>query len=391
VCVTAAIAAIGAAALVYRFVAGLGPSTNLSNDYPWGIWIAIDVACGVALAAGGFTTAFLAHVVHRETFHPIVRPALLTAMIGYTFVAVGVSTDVGRYWALWHVMLPSMWQGNSVLFEVAICVMMYLTVLYIEFLPVFCERFIGRVGLPGPLGRFDRAADRILRALNAGLARVMTVFIILGVLLSCMHQSSLGTLMVVAGGKLHPLWQTPVLPMLFLLSAFAVGFPMVIFESLLASRSLKLPPERRVLGQLAVYVPVLLGIYFAAKLIDLLNRGALGYLADGSTESIVFLLEIGLGVIVPFFILVSPRRRRSMRALMVGATLVIFGIVLNRLNVFLIGYTPTGGRSTYFPAWTEFAVTLGFIAMIVILYRAVVFNFPVIEHFKEHERCPRSS
>jgi Ni/Fe-hydrogenase subunit HybB-like protein len=389
--VIAAIAAIGAGALVYRFTVGLGSATNLSNDYPWGIWIAIDVACGVALAAGGFTTAFLAHVVHRETFHPIVRPALLTAMIGYTFVALGVTTDIGRYWAIWHVLLPTMWQGNSVLFEVAICVMSYLTVLYIEFLPVVCERFIGRVRLPGPLGRFDRAVDRLLRTLDAGLAKVMTVFIILGVLLSCMHQSSLGTLMVVAGNKLHPLWQTPMLPMLFLLSAFAVGFPMVIFESLLASRSLNLPPERHVLGRLARYIPVLLGLYFAAKLIDLLNRGALGYLIDGSLASLVFLVEIGLGVIVPFFILVSPRRRQSTRYLMIGASLVIFGVVLNRLNVFLIGYTPTGGRGTYFPAWPEIAVTLGFIAMIVLLYRAVVFNFPVIEHFKEQETCPGGS
>ena len=136
--VTVAIAAVGLGALLYRFIFGLGAATNLTDDYPWGIWIAIDVACGVALAAGGFTTAFIAHVVHRDVFHPLVRPALLTAMVGYTFVAIGVSTDLGRFWAIWHVMLPTMWQGNSVLFEVAICVMCYLTVLYIEFLPIVC-------------------------------------------------------------------------------------------------------------------------------------------------------------------------------------------------------------------------------------------------------------
>jgi Ni/Fe-hydrogenase subunit HybB-like protein len=381
-----AIAVLGGAVLLYRFAFGLDSTTNLTNRYPWGIWIAIDVACGVALAAGGFTTAFLAHLVHREEFHPIVRPALLTAMIGYTFVAMGVATDLGRFWAIWHVMLPSMWQGNSVLFEVAICVMTYLTVLYIEFLPVICERFIGRVRLPGPLARFDVPVDRLLRVLESGLGRVMTVFIILGVLLSCMHQSSLGTLMVVSGPKLHPLWQTPMLPALFLLSAFSVGFPMVIFESLLASRSFGLPPERRVLSRLACYIPLLLGVYFAAKMIDLANRGAFGLLMEGSLESNIFLVEVGLGVVVPFFIFLSSRLRASTGWLMTGAALVILGVVLNRLNVFLIGYTPAYEGEPYVPAWTEVAITAGFIAMIVLLYRFFALNFPVIEQLGEEDQ-----
>jgi Ni/Fe-hydrogenase subunit HybB-like protein len=381
-----AIAVLGGAVLLYRFAFGLDSATNLTNRYPWGIWIAIDVACGVALAAGGFTTAFLAHVVHREEFHPVVRPALLTAMIGYTFVAMGVATDLGRFWAIWHVMLPSMWQGNSVLFEVAICVMTYLTVLYIEFLPVVCERFIGRVRLPGPLARFNVPVDRLLRVLESGLGRVMTVFIILGVLLSCMHQSSLGTLMVVSGPKLHPLWQTPMLPALFLLSAFSVGFPMVIFESLLASRSFGLPPERRVLSRLACYIPLLLGVYFAAKMIDLANRGAFGLLIEGSLESNIFLVEVGLGVVIPFFIFLSSRLRASTGWLMTGASLVILGVVLNRLNVFLIGYTPAYDGEPYVPAWTEVAITAGFIAMIVLLYRFFALNFPVIEQLGEEEQ-----
>ena len=383
--VVTAVAVLGLSVLLYRFVFGLGAATNLTDRYPWGIWIAIDVACGVALAAGGFTTAFLAHVVHRGEFHSIVRPALLTAMIGYTFVALGVATDIGRTWAMWHVMLPSMWQGNSVLFEVAICVMTYLTVLYIEFLPVVCERFIGRVNLPGPLAGFNELADRVLRFLDAGLSRLMTVFIILGVLLSCMHQSSLGTLMVITSVKLHPLWQTPMLPMLFLLSAFSVGFPMVIFESLLASRSFRLPPERKILSRLARYIPVLLGLYFAAKMIDMANRGTFSYLFDGSHESFAFIAEVGLGVVVPFFIFLSPRLRGSTKWLMIGAICVIFGVVMNRLNVFLIGYTPAYEGEPYVPAWTEIAVTAGFIALTVLIYRFVVLNFPVIEQLEEPE------
>lgn len=381
--VVTAVAIIGAAALAARFVVGLGAVTNLSDAYPWGLWIAIDVACGVALAAGGFTTAFVAHLLHREQFHPLVRPALLTAMIGYTFVALGVMTDLGRFWAMWHVMLPWMWQGNSVLFEVAICVMTYLTVLYIEFLPIVCERFIGRVRLPGPLARLDRSVDRMLRVLDAGLGRVMTVFIILGVVLSCMHQSSLGTLMVIAGPKLHPLWQSPMLPMFFLLSAFAVGFSMVIFESLLASRSLGLEPEIDALARLASFIPVLLGIYAAAKVIDLLNRGAVGSLVQPTPAAGLFMLEFIGGVVLPFALLMRQRLRHSPRGLLTAASLVIFGVIANRLNVFLLAYTPTIEGERYYPAFAEFAVTAGFIAMIVLIYRFIVLNFPVIERLEE--------
>lgn len=381
--VVTAVAIIGAAALAARFVVGLGAVTNLSDAYPWGLWIAIDVACGVALAAGGFTTAFVAHLLHREQFHPLVRPALLTAMIGYTFVALGVMTDLGRFWAMWHVMLPWMWQGNSVLFEVAICVMTYLTVLYIEFLPIVCERFIGRVRLPGPLARLDRSVDRMLRVLDAGIGRVMTVFIILGVVLSCMHQSSLGTLMVIAGPKLHPLWQSPMLPMFFLLSAFAVGFSMVIFESLLASRSLGLEPEIDALARLASFIPVLLGIYAAAKVIDLLNRGAVGSLVQPTPAAGLFMLEFIGGVVLPFAVLMRQRLRHSPRGLLTAASLVIFGVIANRLNVFLLAYTPTIEGERYYPAFAEVAVTAGFIAMIVLIYRFIVLNFPVIERLEE--------
>lgn len=381
--VVTAVAIIGAAALAARFVFGLGAVTNLSDAYPWGLWIAIDVACGVALAAGGFTTAFVAHLLHREQFHPLVRPALLTAMIGYTFVALGVMTDLGRFWAMWHVMLPWMWQGNSVLFEVAICVMTYLTVLYIEFLPIVCERFIGRVRLPGLLARLDRSVDRMLRVLDAGLGRVMTVFIILGVVLSCMHQSSLGTLMVIAGPKLHPLWQSPMLPMFFFFFVFAVGFSMVIFESLLASRSLGLEPEIDALARLARFIPVLLGIYAAAKVIDLLNRGAVGSLVQPTPAAGLFMLEFIGGVVLPFAVLMRQRLRHSPRGLLTAASLVIFGVIANRLNVFLLAYTPTIEGERYYPSFAEFAVTAGFIAMIVLIYRFIVLNFPVIERLEE--------
>jgi len=264
--------------LAIRFFFGIGSMTNLDNQHPWGIWIAIDVACGVALAAGGFTSAALGHIIHKEEFKVILRPALITAMLGYTFVAIGVFVDLGRYYFIWHPLI--FWNGTSPLFEVGLCVMIYATVLYIEFLPIVTERFIGHVNLKGRLSFLNVPLDAILRFLDRGLSKTMFVFIIAGVVLSTLHQSSLGTLMVIAGPKMHPLWQTPVLPLLFLISAIAVGFPMIIFESLIASRSLGLKPEMKVLSNLGRMVGPLLVIYLAIKIIDMAIRGTYVYLTE---------------------------------------------------------------------------------------------------------------
>ena len=371
--------ALGAVAVMaVRFIYGLGAVTNLDNNYPWGLWIGIDVATGVALAAGGFTTAFLAHIFHKHTYHVLVRPALLTAMIGYTFVALGVVVDLGRYYSIWHVMMPSMWQGNSVLFEVGICVMIYLTVLYIEFLPIVCERFIGKVKMPGILAPLNNFVDKLLRVLNATLGKVMTFFLIAGVVLSCAHQSSLGTLMVITPGKLHPLWHTPMMPLLFLLSAFAVGLSMVIFEGYLASRSFKREFELNVMAPLGRIIPFLLTVYFATKLIDIVNRGAYRHLGEFNLQTVMFLVEIIGGVVLPAFIFMAHRLRRQPAWLFTAATLVVLGVALNRINVFIIGYEPQFSSGPYVPAWPEALLTIGFISLIVLLYRAAVFIFPVL-------------
>ena len=163
--------------LAGRFFFGIGPVTNLNNQYPWGLWIGVDVAAGVALAAGGFTSAALGHIMHRERFHSIVRPALLTAMLGYTFVAIGVFVDIGRWYYIWHPLI--MWNGNSALFEVGICVMMYVTVLYIEFLPVVTERFLGKVRLKGILSFLNKPAEKVLKILDKTLTKTIFIFIIL--------------------------------------------------------------------------------------------------------------------------------------------------------------------------------------------------------------------
>ena len=373
-----ALALAGGSAYLYRLIFGLAAATNLDNQYPWGIWISIDVASGVALAAGGFTTAALADIFHKEKYHAIVRPALLTAMLGYTFAVIGLLADLGRYYNVWHPMLPSMWQGDSVLFEVGICVIIYLSVLYIEFLPIVAERFMGRVNLPGPLRIFNRVVDSWLTVCHQFLSRFISLFIVAGVVLSCLHQSSLGTLMVIAPTKVHPLWYTPALPLLFLMSAIAVGFPMVIFESILASRSFKLKPERELLSGIALYTPVLLAAYLAVKIADLVERDAVGYVFEGSVQSVMFLIEVGLGVVAPLVILLSRRARNSITGLFTASSLVIFGVALNRINVFLVSYTPLYPVKQYFPSPLEVLVTIGLISTLVLVYRAMVMIFPVI-------------
>lgn len=372
------LALIGIAGYVYRLFTGLGAATNLDDQWPWGIWIAIDVASGVALAAGGFTTAALAEIFHKEKYHVIVRPALLTAMLGYTFVVIGLLADLGRYYNVWHPMLPSMWQGNSVLFEVGMCVMIYLSVLYIEFLPIVVERFKGRVNLPGPLKVINRVVDSWLTVCNAFLSRFIFLFIIAGVVLSCLHQSSLGTLMLIAPDKMHPLWYTSISPLLFLLSAIAVGFPMVIFESILASRSFKLKPELPVLSSIARYTPVLLGVYLGLKVGDLTIREAWPYVFEGTVQSVMFTIEMVLGVVAPLVLLAIDRVRNSVSGLFVSASLVIFGVVLNRINVFLVAYRPLYSEKPYFPSIFEIMVTVGLISALVLVYRFIVVNFPVI-------------
>lgn len=378
VIVLIALALNGLIFLAIRFLFGLGAVTNLDNQHPWGIWIAIDVAVGVALAAGGFTSAALGHIMHKESYHVIVRPALLTAMLGYTFVAMGVAVDIGRYYDIWHVMLPPNWNGNSALFEVGMCVMIYVSVLYIEFLPIVCERFIGKVNLPGILAKFNNKLNKLLISLDRGLDKTMFIFIIAGVVLSCLHQSSLGTLMIIAGPKMHPLWQTPVLPLLFLLSAISVGFPMVIFESLLASRSFRLKPEMDILVRLGNVMPPLLGIYLAFKIGDMVIRESFVYLNSFSIESVAFILEIMIGFVIPLRMFLSRKLTKSPYGLFIASSLVILGIIINRINSFLVAYNPPFAEKTYYPSVGEISVTIGLIAIEILLYRAFVKIFPII-------------
>jgi Ni/Fe-hydrogenase subunit HybB-like protein len=355
--VLAVILATGFYSALLRFTQGLGAATALTDRFPWGLWIGFDVLCGVGLAAGGFTLAAIVYIFHLERFQPIVRPTILTAFLGYALVAVALLFDLGRPYRIWHPMV--MWNPRSVMFEVAWCVMLYLTVLALEFSPVVFERF-----------RWQRPL-RIVKALTVPL-------VIAGVLLSTLHQSSLGSLYLIVPSKLHPYWYSPLLPVFFFVSAIGVGLAMVIFESNLSARAFSREIEMPLLVDLGKGMVVVLAFYGLMRFHDLASHGTLRYLREPSTETVLFALETLLGVVIPLAFLAFRRVRESREGLFAAAVLVITGFLLNRLNVSITGLEASSGTH-YFPKWTEVSVTLSLVGLGFLFFALAVRYFDVFE------------
>jgi Ni/Fe-hydrogenase subunit HybB-like protein/Fe-S-cluster-containing dehydrogenase component len=370
-----ALTLFGIGCYLFRFVFGLAASTNLDQQRPWGLWIGIDVGSGVALAVGGFTAVVLAQVLHRETYKPLVRPAILTAMLGYTVVVTGLLADLGRWYNVWHPLVPTMWSPTSVLFMVGICEVICVHLLWVEFAPVFIER------LQQEPNRFPKLTKLALK-LTPMLKLAMPVLLIVGVVANFLHQTALGNLLVIAPYKLHPLWHSNILGLLFLISAIAVGFPMMMFESLFASWSLKLKPEMHVLTAVAKLTVPMMAAYLVLKVADVFVRGNGGYLFDGSILSLFWWIEVTVGGLLPTVMLVSKKVRSSPRLLFVAAALLVAGLVFNRMNVFVFAYKPPFGK-TYIPSVAEFGVTIGLFSALILGYRVIVTYFPVISQPKK--------
>lgn len=363
-----AIFAVCALFFLYRFAAGLGASTALNDGYPWGIWIAFDVVVGTALGCGGYAVALLVYVLNKGEYHPLVRPAILTSALGYTMASVSIHFDVGRPWLLWRIPVFSWeWNLNSALLEVALCVMAYVAVLWIELSPAFMERW-----RQGPEGFLRRTSEKLYAPVQKALPWVIA----LGLLLPTMHQSSLGTVMLLTGPKLHPLWNTPWLPLLFLVSCLGMGYAVVVFESALAARFLRRKPETEMLGRMArVLVPVL-AFFTLLRFGDLAVRGRLGALGTFDLYTAMFLLETAL-FLAPAFLLLSEKRRRDAGCLFRSSILMILAGTLYRFDTYLVAFRP-GERFAYFPSVPEILVTVGIVALEVILYVVVVTYFPVL-------------
>lgn len=360
-----AILAVGCWVTFQRFYAGIGAVTNLNDQFPWGIWIGFDVLCGVGLAAGGFTLVAAVHIFNLEKYKPILRPAVLTAFLGYLLVIFALMFDLGRPDRIWHPLI--MWNPRSVMFEVGWCVTLYTTVLFLEFSPMVCERMKWKTQL------------RWFRMISVPL-------MILGVLLSTLHQSSLGSLFLLVPHKLDQLWYTPYLPLFFFISAIAVGLAMTIFESWHSSKAFGRRLEGSLLESLAAVLAVVQSTYLAMRFMDLTHRKAWALLAENRPENALFLLELAL-MAIPVVFLFSRRVRTNPRALYWVALTVIFGFITNRLNISVTGIQTASG-TIYIPKWTEVAVTVFIIAIGFALFKLAAKHLPVFEEEEPEDTLP---
>lgn len=400
------LAVFGLLLIVYRFIMGLGAVTNLSDAYPWGLWIGVDVLAGIALAAGGFVVAGSVHLFGLSRFHGLTRAAIATAFLGYIIFIIGLIVDLGRPWNLWRALFN--WNHNSPMFEVAWCVMLYTSVLLLEFLPPVFERFkleafhqtwkrmvpwvivliltvftfamtdsLGWAALMLAILLFWEALFRL--RLSSRSIQMPLLMIMAGVMFSTMHQSSLGTLFTLAPHKLHILWYTPLLPVLFFLSAVMVAPAMVIVESFASEKGLGHPLDMKPLSALGRAMPWLLGLYLLVKIIDLVLRGAVYDVLAISWQSWSWWGEVMVGTILPFALFLSRDVREKRGGLLTSATLVVVGLIWNRLNVTVVGMSDAGG-AVYHPYWAEIFITLGLISIGILAYRLASMHLPIHEH-----------
>lgn len=355
---------IAAYFILRRFLFGMGDVSHMSNGYPIGTWVVLDVVIGTAFGCGGFAMALLVYIFNRNVYHPLMRPALLGGVFGYTLAGLAVMIDLGRYWNAFNLLLPWYAQPNSVILEVGLCVMAYITVLWLEFWPAFLER------MPG---RFKQRYG--LDKLQAFLKKYMYVLIAIGVLLPTMHQSSLGSVLLIMGSKLSPLWYTIWLPLLFLISALAMGYGVVMLEATLVNRAFKTPSEARLFARLARVVAGLLAGYLLLRWGDLAYRGYLGLAFAGDWDGNLFLIETAL-FLVPLFVLVSHRRTRQ-RWQFLAAVSLLAGGSLYRLNAYLMAVRPGNGW-TYFPSAPELMITVGVVCLEIMLYLLFIKTLPVL-------------
>jgi Ni/Fe-hydrogenase subunit HybB-like protein len=364
---------LGLGITVLRFTGGLGAVTNLSDYNPWGIWIGFDLLCGVALAAGGFVTSAAVYVFGMKKYHSAVRPAILTAFLGYALVVLALHYDVGRPWRLPYPFFVQ--QGTtSLLFEVGACVALYLTVLFIEWTPAPLEW----LGL------------RRLRNAIVGLTLGLTIF---GVVLSTLHQSSLGALFLIAPSKLHPLWYSSYLPVFFFVSAIVAGLSMVIFESTLAHQyfhdqmdQAHLEEKETVAFGFAKAASLTLAGYFAIKVIGIAIDNEWKYLASG--YGLWFLVEMLVFVALPCLLYAIGVREKRLKLIQFTAGWTVLGIVINRFNISLIAFNyhlPSADR--YFPHWMEIAISVFVVTVGLVIYKFIVLNMPILyehPHYQEH-------
>jgi Ni/Fe-hydrogenase subunit HybB-like protein len=356
-----------------RYAVGIGAISDLSYSYPWGFWISFDLFTGVAISSGGFLMAGAVYIFELKQFKPLLRPSILTAFLGYMLVVVALLVDLGHPERIWYMMIHM--NPTSVLLEIGICVMTYLTVLAIEFAPVAFE------GL-----KWQKFAHLV--------HRFIMPFVILGVVLSTLHQSSLGSLLLIQPAKLFPLWWTPILPVLFFTSAITIGLSMIILESSLSARYFHRGLEIHLLDKLAKVIPIVLAIYLAIKFGQLTISGDLKYLFTSGLMSILFWMEILIGTVAPIVLFSIKKVRQSANGLLIGAVILLSGMILNRFDVSWfavkhpdpLSYLPTFMSNVhYVPTLPEVLLSIGIFSAGILAFGLAVKYLPVFENEEHHD------
>ena len=357
------IAIIGIYSLFIRFTKGLGASTHLSDAVPWGLWIGFDFI-GVGLAAAGFTIAATSHIFNNHKYESIARPAILTAYIGYMMVVALLVIDLGKPENFWHPLV--MWNIHSVMFEITWCVICYSTVLTIEFAPVILEKY---------------NFTKLLKIVK----KITVPVVIFGVLFSTLHQSSFGSLYLIAPAKVYPLWYSSFLPVHFFISCIAAGLSMIILEAYLSARAFNQGLNIRILSGLGKGVMIVIFIELVFRFTDIIISGKIQFLFAQASETYIFWLEIILGSVIPILILTHPKYKVKRTGLYFASIFTISGFILNRMNVCVTSLVRSSGQ-VYRPSFEEIGITLFLLLAAMVAFKLVVENFHVFvreDSFKE--------
>lgn len=345
--------ALMVATVVLRLLTGFQYVTNLTDETPWGMWIAFDVMCGVALAGGGYSTALLVSIFQYKEFHVVARGALLTSLLGYILVMAGLFLDIGQWFNFWRPFVS--WGYTSVLFEVFWCISIYTTVLSIEF--------------------FEIITERILRKkLHRYIVKILPVLIVIGLIFPVMHQSSLGGLFLIMKERMFPLWWSEFLPLYFLLSSFFIGSAMVTIETTLAKTAYGHEIPHNIMLKLTRVGAGMMFVYLLLKLYDLFEKHEWNYVFQGTLQSNMYCVEMLFGILIPLMIIVSPLSKKR-GGLLTYAVLTVLGVILNRLNCVFTSMYESG---SYFPGIGEIIVSVGLISLGVLIYCFLVENFNII-------------
>lgn len=359
---------LGTVAAIYRFTHGLGAATSLNDGYPWGIWIAFDVVVGTGLASGGYAMAMLVFIFNKGRYHPLVRPALVTSFLGYSIAGVAVAFDLGRFWNMWRIPVTFWdWNGSSILLEVALCMFAYTGVLAIELAPAVLERW-AETGHPERAAAARRWLPRLERALPFVVA--------LGLVLPTMHQSSLGSLLLVAWTKVNPLWHTGLLPLLFLLTAVGMGYAIIYFESIFSSVAFERRLETKMLSRIGVFVAGVIVAFVLIRFGQLFAADRMGLTVRSGVHSFFFWAETLL-LLAAAFLFMQQGARASAAGQLQAALLALAGGALYRIDAFLTAFNP-GDNWVYFPSLSELFVTLGLVATETVAYVFIVKKFPIL-------------